>query len=662
MKGFGEQVAKDVQETIIATGSHEVDATTLPSIARLSEVDTSYKIGQFAKHERGYVAPVPHKGDLDPSNLQTPQYVPIEEQLKHVLASETVANRIELSLKSGSGGCYKDLFDGSQHRNPSSDTLYLILYYDEFVVSNPLGNKTAKHTIGAIYYTIGNMKRRSQLNDIHLAMLFPSSYTKKHTWKSLMEPLVIDLKRLNSDGMNVSINGSSKTIKCTVAFMAGDNKGVHEVAGYFAAFYKTNRICRLCHATSASIQNKFMESEFDMRTEEEYDAEVRLLDANGYPGDMQKKFGIRSKCLLNELSEFHCISHFPLDISHDVFENGMAQHAVQNVLNFFISEEVITPEKVNEAIAEFPFHRTDQNRPSVFTRAGRRIKVSETCSEMWTLLRLIPLMLLTKMDETDIVGQVKNKWELLTGLICIVHLLTADALSESDIDALSESVTVWLQNFRKEFPDFSMKPKFHHLTHYAEQWRRYGPLMSVSSIRFEAKHKQMKQYLANSKNRMNVCKTMAENHQMSSCLHLSGGGARRERESSTSGQAGELGDMLRMRDKSMGAGGKLREVSVHGMMYSTKDVLLMREHAGEIMLLQVQHFKKDENRNIVVGNKLLVNEAVHLIKGYRVAFGETVERDINSLEHYHAMGLYSVRGCHYVILRNDVLRVLLGRS
>ena len=653
MKGFGEQVVNEVQETAQASGSDTVDSKRLPSIGRLYTVDTSHKMEEFAKHERGYISPVPHRGELDPSDLRTPQYVPIEGQLKHVLSNDVKSDKIDWCPKSGITGCFQGLFDGDYHRNPTPDTLYLILYYDEFVVSNPLGNKTAKHTIGAIYYTIGNMRHRSQLNDIHLAMLFPSSYTKKHTWKSLLEPLVTDLNRLNSDGMSVVMNGTQKNVKCAVAYMTGDNKGIHEVAGYFAAFYRTNRICRFCHATTSSIQEHFTECDFDMRTKEEYDEEIRRLTAQGYPDNMQKMFGIKSECPLNELNDFHCISHFPVDISHDLFENGVAQHTVQHVLDFFVFEDVITSEKVNEAIAEFPYHRTDKNRPSVFTTTGNKLRVSETCSEMWTLLRLMPLMLLTKMDENNIVGQVKHKWQLLTGLIYIAQRATADTLSEGDLESLSTSVPEWLADFKKEFPEFKMKPKFHHLVHYAGQWRKHGPLMSLSSLRFEAKHKQMKQYLANSKNRMNVCKSMAESHQISSCLQLSGGilCEEKNRRSSQAQQTSDGGD-------GVGAEKKLREASVHGMVYFSKDVLLMRDDAEEVLLVQVQHFHQTEGSYVMVGKKLLLSEAVHLVQGYRVTFGETIVRDIRFVEHYHAMGLYSVLGYHYVIPRNDVLRLL----
>lgn len=177
MKNFGEQVAKEVQETVAKTGSSSLEVESLPSMSKLANASTSHRVEQHARHERDYLAPEAHQGELSQSELKTPQYVPIEKQLQRDLKGSSVIGRIDMQSKPGISGSYCSIFDGSEHRNPEQDTLHLILYYDEFVVSNPLGNKTAKYSIGAIYYIIGNIRNRSHLKDIHLAMLFPSSYT-----------------------------------------------------------------------------------------------------------------------------------------------------------------------------------------------------------------------------------------------------------------------------------------------------------------------------------------------------------------------------------------------------------------------------------------------------------------------------------------------------
>ena len=67
----------------------------------------------------------------------------------------------------------------------------------------------------------------------------------------------------------------------------------------------------------------------------------------------------------------------------------------------------------------------DRNKPQPVSKVGGKVKVSERCSETWTLLRLLPLMLSVKLTGETLVGNVKSKWNILT-LIRIVQLLQSD--------------------------------------------------------------------------------------------------------------------------------------------------------------------------------------------------------------------------------------------
>ena len=136
------------------------------------------------------------------------------------------------------------------------------------------------------------------------------------------------MKKLETDGTVVSIRGRQRRIRCSVAFVSGDNKGIHEIAGYFRSFNKTNRICRFCHAKSETIQACYSESEFELRTIEQYNAEIWHLEVDDFSDKVQTMFGIKEECLFNQLDSFHCINKFPVDLSHDVFENGVAQHLI----------------------------------------------------------------------------------------------------------------------------------------------------------------------------------------------------------------------------------------------------------------------------------------------------------------------------------------------
>ena len=63
----------------------------------------------------------------------------------------------------------------------------------------------------------------------------------------------------------------------------------------------------------------------------------------------------------------------------------------------------------------------------------------------------------------------------------------------------------------------NLKPKAHFLQHYPQMIERFGPL--VKTLRFEAKRNYFKTAIQCSKNRKNVCFTLAKRHQMLMYLH-----------------------------------------------------------------------------------------------------------------------------------------------
>ena len=71
---------------------------------------------------------------------------------------------------------------------------------------------------------------------------------------------------------------------------------------------------------------------------------------------------------------------------------------------------------------------------------------------------------------------------------------------------------IFFQNYMELYPNSSLKPKGHYFTHYSTDTRKFGPL--VKTLRFESKHSYFKNCIANSKNRINPCFSMATHHQM----------------------------------------------------------------------------------------------------------------------------------------------------
>ena len=113
------------------------------------------------------------------------QYVPILSSIKTLLQHENVLGCIycDQNLQTGTINKYTQ---GSicQKNEPFSNflSLQLILYHDDFGVSNPLRNKIKKYKTSVFRFVLGNIpsKHQSCLKDIQLVLLFPSELTGKY--------------------------------------------------------------------------------------------------------------------------------------------------------------------------------------------------------------------------------------------------------------------------------------------------------------------------------------------------------------------------------------------------------------------------------------------------------------------------------------------------
>lgn len=63
----------------------------------------------------------------------------------------------------------------------------------------------------------------------------------------------------------------------------------------------------------------------------------------------------------------------------------------------------------------------------------------------------------------------------------------------------------------------TLKRKHHFLLHYPNLILKLGPLAHISSMRYEAKHREFKQYAHVSCSRINLPHSLANKHQMKLC-------------------------------------------------------------------------------------------------------------------------------------------------
>ena len=96
-----------------------------------------------------------------------------------------------------------------------------------------------------MYCTIGNLHTfsRSKLNAMQLVLLCKEKCIIVYNQEQLFEPLISDLRKLETVGVDV---GLEEPVKGTVVSITGDNLGEHWVGKFITNFTSTLHVCKYC--------------------------------------------------------------------------------------------------------------------------------------------------------------------------------------------------------------------------------------------------------------------------------------------------------------------------------------------------------------------------------------------------------------------------------
>jgi hypothetical protein len=167
-------------------------------------------------------------------------YGPILETLQSILKNPNI-NGMFNSGHNFKAGVYFDLKDGLyMKRHPlfskDKNALQIQLFYDDFEAANSLGSKKGIHKLGGIYFSLRNFTPNfnSILVNIHLCALFHTQDLKTYGFDSILEPIVSDLKVLETEGIDVPF--FSDHIHGSIVHVTGDNLGIHCLFGSEESF------------------------------------------------------------------------------------------------------------------------------------------------------------------------------------------------------------------------------------------------------------------------------------------------------------------------------------------------------------------------------------------------------------------------------------------
>lgn len=435
-------------------------------------------------------------------------YVPLQLVLKNFFelpeVLDVVLSRVEECKKESptvSSFLQSKLWTEMALKFPGKVVLPVILYHDDFEVNNPLGSHAGIHKLGGTYFTIPALplENSSTLDNIFLAQLSHSSDRSQFGNRAIFQNLLKELKFLESDGITVSVNGEDVKLYFTLALILGDNLGMNGILGFVESF-SGNYFCRICTADKQQTQTLCKSIPELKRTFHNFPIQNTNLENKG----------IKGECIWDDLTAYKVNENIACDVMHDVFE-GICRYEIGKILHYFINEKQFTLGTLNERIKYFKYGQYDSNKPALITLDQIRKKyIIMSTSEMACLTRYLGCIIGDKIPEGHQV------WKLYLLLKKIIELCMSRNVTSEKAALLKHLIQEHHETYIHLFQE-PLKPKHHFLTHYPDIMLNIGPLVHMSSMRFEAKHRDFKKNSSVVSSRVNITFTLALKNQLRLC-------------------------------------------------------------------------------------------------------------------------------------------------
>lgn len=475
----------------------------------LHSLNSQKKLEKFARSDLHYIPPTECiLGYNEKHKPETVQYVPIKETITWLLSFDDIF-RYALTDAQSQDDFLRDICDGQLYRcHPiisQPGALFIILYMDEFTLTNPLRVHSKQHKLLGMYFQLGNIppERRSLLDSILLVSLCRSVDAKKHGMATVFQWLIQDLQNMARNGITINQNGLEINLKCDVLLFVSDNLGAHQIGGFIEAF-NIQFPCRFCLVSKEELQSGLTGPK---RTPDTHDAQVASVKQSPY---LSSSCGIKGPSFMSDLPHFHCTTGLPSDIAHDLFE-GVARETVSEVVRHCVVSGYFELQELNRRVEIMPYTSTDKcDKPNVIPAS---FEVKQTFSQMWCLFRLLPIMIGEYVPADDAL------WNMYLGLRTVVEYMCARKITKTQVEVLRQLIRQFIADRRHVLPNLPIKPKHHYMLHYCDQILQFGPLVHVWTLRFEAKHNQLAQIWKPSQCSKNISKSLANRHQFRYALH-----------------------------------------------------------------------------------------------------------------------------------------------
>lgn len=244
------------------------------------------------------------------------------------------------------------------------------------------------------------------------------------------------------------------------------------------------------------------------RTKENYALALDVIETSTKV-DMKATKGIVRYCVLNDMKYFHILDNFNVDIMHDLAE-GVIPFLIQNLLHYCVENRFYTEVELrNYAL----FHNygvlNSRNIPSAICFDRRNL--GQNASQQKCLMLNLPYIL----HEFKNDSRLTKIWPCVTSLLEILRIVYDANIAESDLIQLEVSISNHLKSMIEHFAGKSLLLKHNFILHYPNVIRAVGPVVHMSTMRYQMQHKNFTKFGRRSNNYVNVSKSLAVNFQKS---------------------------------------------------------------------------------------------------------------------------------------------------
>ena len=410
-----------------------------------------------------------------------------------------------------------DLCDGNYIKcsplfSKHPQALQIILSHDDIEIVNPLGVHTKKHKVAMFYYTLGNIppQYRSRLSAIQLLAIAKTVDLKKFGADPLLNDFITKLNLLQDKGIVINVSGEQDNVKGTLVMCPCDTLASQWLGGFKESSSFARKGCRTCDSGVRKMKTIFSNQNLETRSMTEHVERCQHLESLSRRARVywSKLWGINKRSplmLIDGIDLSNMLVHDPM---HILLEGVVPYEMALLLHSLIVVDKAFLLTWLNEQIDNYPYSPADRaEKPEKIERKQFVVDVNikQTSAAMLTLCQIFPLILGTKVDETN------KKYLNFIRLLQITQLCTSPYASQDSAGQLQQLIMEHHEEFMMLYPHSSITPKMHFLVHMVNQVIQFGPLRHQWCLRFEAKHGLFKKF--SWKCFKNLPKSMAEKHQ-----------------------------------------------------------------------------------------------------------------------------------------------------